>query len=141
MTDTTRGIERPKPRPTDLSKPFWDAAKRHELHLQRCKKCGTHVFYPRFNCTNCGSRDLEWVRSSGRATVYTYTVARRPTHAAFAEKVPYVIAIVELEEGPRMTTNVVGCSPDDVAIGMAVQATFEDLDDEISLVMFEPVKE
>jgi len=138
VTDTTRGIERPKPRPTELTKPFWDAARRHELHLQRCSSCGRHVFYPRFSCPYCGARTLEWVRASGRATVYSYTVARRPTHAAFADRVPYVIAIVSLEEGPRMTTNVVGCSPDDVAIGMPVRAAFEDLDDEISLVVFEP---
>jgi len=70
--------------------------------------------------------------------VYSYTVARRPTHPAFADRVPYVIAIVELEEGPRMTTNVVGCEPDDVHIGMPVRATFEDVDEEIALVCFEP---
>ena len=138
MTDTTRSIERPKPRPTELSKPFWDAARRHELHIQRCTACGKHVFYPRYSCPHCGARGLEWVPASGRATVYSYTVARRATHPAFADRVPYVIAIVELAEGPRMTTNVVGCSPDDVHVGMAVQATFEDLDDEIALVNFEP---
>jgi uncharacterized OB-fold protein len=75
---------------------------------------------------------------SGNATVYSYTVARRPTHPAFADRVPYVIAIVELAEGPRMTTNLVGCAADDVRIGMSVRAVFEDLDDEIALVNFEP---
>ena len=130
--------ERPLPRPTALSQPFWDAAQSHELHVQRCTACGTHVFYPRYNCTNCGSRDLEWVRASGRGSVYTYTIARRPTHRAFAERVPYVIAIVELDEGPRLTTNIVGCEPDDVRIGMPVEASFEDVDDEITLVTFRP---
>ena len=130
--------ERPLPRPTALSQPFWDAARQHELHVQRCTACGTHVFYPRYNCTSCGSRGLDWVRASGRATVYTFTVARRPTHQAFADKTPYVIAIVELDEGPRLTTNIIGCEPDDVRIGMPVEASFEDTDDEVTLVTFRP---
>jgi len=138
MTDTTRSASRPVPRPTELSKPFWDAARRHELLIQQCRSCGRHVFYPRFSCPHCGARELSWVAASGRGCVYSYTVARRPTHPAFADRVPYVIAIVELAEGPRMTTNVVGGSPDDVAIGMPVRATFEDVDDEIALVHFEP---
>jgi uncharacterized OB-fold protein len=138
MTDTTRSASRPVPRPTELSKPFWDAARRHELVTQRCTSCGKHVFYPRLSCPHCGARALEWVPVSGNATVYSYTVARRATHPAFADRVPYVIAIVELDEGPRMTTNVVGCAPDDVKIGMRVRATFEDMDDDIALVNFEP---
>lgn len=136
--DRTGVVERPLPRPTPLSAPFWDAARRHELHVQRCMRCGVHVFYPRYNCPSCGSRELDWVTASGRGTVYTYTIARRPTHRAFADRVPYVIAIVELDEGPRMTTNIVGCGPEDVRIGMRVVATFEDVSDEVSLVMFGP---
>jgi uncharacterized OB-fold protein len=138
VTDTTRSASRPVPRPTELSKPFWDAARRHELRIQQCTSCGRHVFYPRLSCPHCGARALEWVPVSGNATVYSYTVARRATHPAFADRVPYVIAIVELDEGPRMTTNVVGCAPDDVKIGMRVRATFEDMDDDIALVNFEP---
>lgn len=140
MTDPTRGVTRPLPRPTELSRPYWDAARRHELKVQRCTRCGLHIFYPRFNCTRCGARELEWIRASGTGSVYTYTVARRPTHAAFADRVPYVIAVVELDEGPRMTTNIVGCAPDDVRIGMRVEASFEDVNDEISLVMFRPLE-
>ena len=138
MTDTTRSASRPIPRPTELSKPFWDAARRHELVTQQCGSCTKHVFYPRLSCPHCGARQLSWVPVSGKATVYSYTVARRPTHPAFADRVPYVIAIVELDEGPRMTTNIVGCPADDVSIGMRVRALFEDVDDEIALVNFEP---
>ena len=126
------------PQPGPVSQPFWEAARRHELVLQRCSGCEVHVFYPRYNCPHCGSRDLEWVKASGRAKVHSYTVARRPTHPAYAERVPYVIAIVELEEGPRMTTNIVDCDPDSVHIDMPVAVTFEDISDEISLVMFRP---
>ena len=126
------------PQPGPVSQPFWEAARRHELVLQRCSGCEAHVFYPRYNCPHCGSQDLEWVTAPGRGTVYSYTVARRPTHPAFADRVPYVIAIVELEEGPRMTTNIVDCDPDSVHIDMPVAVTFEDISDEISLVMFRP---
>jgi len=130
-------MERPRPNPTPLSRPFWDGTRRRELLVQRCRACGTHVFYPRYLCTACGSDALDWVRASGRGTVFTYTVARRPTHAAFADRVPYVIAVVELEEGPKLTTNIVGVDPEQVAIGMPVRATFEDVGD-VTLVNFQP---
>lgn len=139
MTGQQARPQRPLPQPTPLTAPFWKAARRRELMIQRCRACARHVFYPRVNCTHCGARDLEWVRASGRGTVYTYTVARRPTHPAFADKTPYVIAIVELDEGPRMTTNIVGCDPEAVRIGMAVEAVFEDVSAETTLVMFRPV--
>lgn len=129
--------DRPLPHPTPLSKPFWDGAARGELWIQRCGECGTHVFYPRHLCTGCGSPELEWVRASGRGTVFTYTVARRATHPGFADRVPYVIAVVELDEGPKLTTNVVDVEPEAVSIGMPVQATYEDVDD-VTLVNFRP---
>ncbi len=131
-------VPRPLPRPTQVSAPYWEAARRHELAIQRCASCQRHVFYPRLNCPACGSRQLDWVTASGRGTVYTYTIARRPTHPAFAGRTPYVIAIVELEEGPRMTTNIVGCDPDSVQIGMPVEAAFEDVNPDSTLVVFRP---
>ncbi|MDR7551332.1 MAG: Zn-ribbon domain-containing OB-fold protein [Armatimonadota bacterium] len=140
MTGEPAGPRRLLPQPSPLTAPFWQAARRRELLVQRCCACAGFVFYPRWNCPHCGARDLEWVRVSGRGTVYTYTVARRPTHPAFADRVPYVIAIVELEEGPRMTTNIVGCDPDTVRIGMPVEAVFEDMSEDITLVMFRPVR-
>lgn len=139
MTGEQARPQRPLPQLTPLSAPFWEAARRRELMIQRCRACARHIFYPRLNCTHCGARDLEWVRALGRGTVYTYTVARRPTHPAFTDKTPYVIAIVELDEGPRMTTNIVGCDPEAVRIGMAVEAVFEDVSAETTLVMFRPV--
>lgn len=128
---------RPLPNPTPLTRPFWDGARRRELCIQRCRACRSFVFYPRYFCTVCGSDALEWVQASGRGTVFTYTVARRPTHEAFADRVPYVIAVVELEEGPKLTTNIVGVDPEQVAIGMPVHATFDDVGD-VTLVLFQP---
>ncbi len=128
----------PLPHPSPLTQPFWDATARGELLLQRCGACGAHVFYPRHNCTACGARALEWVPARGTGSLYTYTVARRPTHAGFADRVPYVIAVVELDEGPRMTTNLVDCVPDDVSIGMRVEVAFGELHDGLRLPYFRP---
>ena len=130
--------KKPLPRPTAASLPFWEAAKRHELQIQRCSSCGAHIFYPREVCPECLSSDLNWMKVSGKGTVYSYTIAQAPTHPAFAEDIPYVIAIVELAEGPRLTTNITGCQPEEVRVGMPVMATFDDVTPEMTLVKFRP---
>lgn len=135
---TQQARPKPLPLPTPITQPFWDAAKQHRLSLQYCTSCGRYVFYPRAICPYCGASELEWRDASGRGTVYSFTIARRPTARSFEPDVPYVIAIVELEEGPHMMTNVVGCAPEEVRIGMAVEATFEEASDEITLVKFRP---
>ena len=90
-------------------------------------------------CPHCGATELRWEEASGRGEVHTFTVARRPTHPAFAGQEPYVIAVVELEEGPRVTTNVVGCEPEDVRVGMPVELTFEEKgEDGFALPLFRP---
>ena len=129
---------KPLPHPNEVSQPFWDAAKRHELQIQRCNACGTYIFYPREACPECLAADLIWIPVSGKGKLYSYTIAQAPTHPAFADDVPYVIAIVELEEGPHITTNLVSCPPDQVAIGMPVVASFEDVNAEMTLVKFRP---
>ena len=129
---------KPLPHPNEVSQPFWDAAKRHELQIQRCNACGTHVFYPREACPDCLTADLIWIPVSGKGRLYSYTIAQAPTHPAFADEVPYVIAIVELAEGPHITTNLVGCPPDQVTIGMPVVASFEDVNADMTLVKFRP---
>jgi len=130
--------KKPLPRPTAASLPFWEAAKRHELQIQRCGSCGAHIFYPREVCPECLSSDLNWMKVSGKGTVYSYTIAQAPTHPAFAEDIPYVIAIVELAEGPHLTTNITGCQPEEVRVGMPVMATFDDVTPEMTLVKFRP---
>lgn len=126
------------PEPTPVTKPFWEAAHKHVLSIQRCMDCRMHVFYPRGLCPGCGSDALEWVQASGKGTVYSFTIARRPTARELADKVPYVIAIVELDEGPHMASNVVDCDVESVRVGQPVQAVFEDVSDEITLVHFRP---
>jgi uncharacterized OB-fold protein len=131
-------VPRPVPTPSPHSAPFWTAAREHRLVIQHCTRCGTLQHYPRPWCTTCMSEELDWVESPGRGTVYSFTVVRRTGHLAFVGQVPYVYALVDLDEGPRFTTNVVGCPVDDVDIGMRVRACFEDVDDTTSVILFEP---
>ena len=132
-------MSRPRPTPSPTTRPFWDATAECRFLLQRCPRCSAVQFYPKATCTTCGSLELGWEEASGKGTVHTFTVARRPTSAAFAEAVPYVVAIVELAEGPRVTANVVGGDVDDVHVGMAVEIDWDEPgDDGIRLPLWRP---
>jgi len=132
------GYLKPIPVPDEISKPFWQGCQRQELLLQKCRDCGRFQFYPRPLCINCMSQRLAWVRSSGKGTVHTFTVIHQNVTPGFAQEVPYVFAIVELTEGVRLTTNIVGCAPKDVYIGMPVAVVFEPISPEITLPKFRP---
>jgi hypothetical protein len=132
---------RPIPPTSELTEPYWDSARRGELAVQHCASCGARPFPPRARCPSCGAPELEWAPVSGRGTVYSYTVVRRAPHPVFAAQLPLVVAIVELEEGPRMVTNLVGCDPADLEVGMAVEARFEPIDDtDMLLPVFTPTR-
>lgn len=131
-------FSKPLPSPTDLSRPFWDGARAHKLMLQRCRDCRVYRFTPQILCRECHSEDYDWEEVSGRGTVWSWSTIYRPQSPAFSEDVPYIEAIVELEEGPKMLTNVVGVSPDEIYIGQPVEVHFEDATDEISLPKFRP---
>lgn len=130
--------EKPLPAIDAESRPFWQAARERRLAIMRCRDCGKAFFYPRTLCPDCHSAAVEWMNASGRGTIYTFTVARRPAGPAFKADVPYVVALVELEEGPRLMTNIVGAEIDGLRIGQAVKAVFEDVTDEVTLVKFAP---
>ena len=127
---------KPLPKPSPTSRPFWEAAKRHELMLQHCNSCRAFIYYPRDLCPYCMSDQLEWERMSGRGKVYSYTVVRRASTRSFADA-PYVLAIVELDEGVRMTTDIVA-APEAVKVGMPVAVYFDDVTPEHTLVKFKP---
>ncbi|MBI5946561.1 MAG: Zn-ribbon domain-containing OB-fold protein [Chloroflexi bacterium] len=128
----------PIPVPTPVTKPFWDATREHRLLLQRCGK--GHVFYyPRTHCPECLSVEWEWFEASGRGRLYSYTVARRAQGPEFAEDVPYIIAAITLEEGPRMTSLLVEADPDNVAIDGAVEVAWDDVSPDISMPYFRPL--
>ena len=132
------GYAKPLPTPSPDSRPFWEAAKRHELHLQWCRACDVFVYYPRHRCPQCLGATLEWRRVSGTGIVYSYTVVRRTNSKTFVADLPYVLAIVELAEGPRLTTNIVGCAPEAVHCGMRVAVSFDDVTPDVALVKFRP---
>jgi uncharacterized OB-fold protein len=129
---------KPLPRVDEESKGFWEACRRHELYVQRCGRCGALRHYARALCPGCLSERVEWARCSGKGTVYTFTVTYQNQAAGFRDELPYVLAYVELEEGVRMLTNVVGCKPEDVRIGMRVEVVFEDVTPEATLPKFRP---
>ena len=131
-------IDRPLPTPDAATGPYWAAAQAHRLAMPRCRDCGHYHFYPRTLCPQCSSAQLEWKDCSGDGVVYSFTVIHRAPSPAFAAAVPYVVAVVQLAEGPRLMTNITGCVPDVVRIGMPVRVTFQKVSDEISLPMFEP---
>ena len=113
-----------EPEPGPDGAPFWQAAAEGRLVLPRCQACGTYIWYPRTFCPACRSIGVDWVPASGRGTVYSFTVAQRG-NGPWAGRAPYVIAYVELDEGPRVMTNLVGVDPETVRIGDAVTAVFE----------------
>ena len=132
-------MRRPRPTPSPTTEAFWAATAADRFLLQRCRACGEAQFYPKTTCTTCGSDSLDWEAASGRGTLHTFTVARRATHPAFEGAEPYVVAIVELAEGPRVTGNIVDCAVDDVRIGMAVELIWDEQDaDGIRLPLWHP---
>ena len=141
MQQIAHAETRPLPTPNGFSQPFWDAAHQHSLRLQRCDVCNTVRFYPRPRCPTCLSDAATWTEMSGRGSVYSFTVVHRPLARWFADRMPLVVAVVELDENVRMMTNIAGCEPDDVVVGMRVQVTWHDADDEITLPWFEPESE
>jgi uncharacterized protein len=128
--------QRPLPQPTRITQPYWDAAKDHRLVVQQCGCCKARQFYPREFCTACLSDSIEWIESAGRGTVYTYTINRRPSNAALSEKVPYVVAMIDLDEGVRMMANIVECSAEAIRLGARVRVCFEPVSPEITLPQF-----
>lgn len=129
--------DRPVPLPDNISRAYWEAAGRGELLYQECPDCGQRQLYPRALCTSCAGTP-EWRTSSGRGTVHTFTVIRQNWADPFREMLPYVVAMVELDEGPRLMSNVTDCPPGDVHVGMPVEAWFQPVEDGIALPMFRP---
>ena len=134
MTDTA--YTKPLPIVDPGSKPFWDAAREHRLLIPRCNACGKHHFYPRELCPHCFSDDLTWVDACGQGEIYSFTIARMPAGPVFAPDVPYVIAMIALDEGPRMLTNLVVSNVDTVRIGDRVAVEFDDVTPEVTLPKF-----
>lgn len=127
---------RPMPVATEATQAFWDAARAHRLVVQRCTQCGQRQFFPRAFCQRCLAADLQWETCSGQGSIYTYTVNHRAANAHMADKTPYVVAIVTLDEGVRMMSNIVDCRHEDVRIGARVTVSWLDTAGQPTLPQF-----
>jgi uncharacterized OB-fold protein len=127
---------------TVLTREFWESAKKRQLVFQYCSTCNALQAYPKPWCSECGSEKLSWKELSGKGTVYSYTVPRQvvDNSPAFEERLPFVVAVVQLEEGPRLISNIVGLPPEEIRIGMKVKVCFEDVSPEIALPKFHPLQ-
>lgn len=129
-------IPKPKPRPAPESLPYWQAARDHRLALPKCDDCGKFWFPPTRTCPHCLSSRFQFSDVSGKGKIYSFVTYHRVYRPAFAQDVPYVVALIELDEGPRLLSNIIGVSPDEVACEMKVEVVFDDYDEEISIPKF-----
>ena len=132
---------RPLPSLKELdTKPFWEATKQQQLTFQECEDCGEVVFYPRAHCTACLGRSLRWRTSRGEGAIYTWSVVRQSYHPFFRTRVPYAVAWIDLDEGPRLLSNVVGVGDPatDVEVGQRVRVEWE-VHEELSIPLFRPI--
>ena len=128
----------PVPDVSTETAPFWEATAEGTLLLPRCVQCDTVIWYPKSFCSACGSLDVTWFPASGRGSVYSFTIVRRPA-PPYDRSAPFVVAYVELDEGPRVLTNIVECEPDAVEVGMPVEVVFHDTGEGRALYRFRPV--
>jgi uncharacterized OB-fold protein len=129
---------KPLPRPSAESAPFWEAARAHVLKLQKCGACGRFWFPPSTRCAHCLSDDFAWEAVSGRGRVFSFVTYRRLYHKGWEGELPYVVAVVELDEGPRLLTTLTGVAAEDVACDMPVAVAFDDVTDTVTLPKFAP---
>lgn len=134
----SEAYQKPIPAMQPWSEAFWKGTKQHKLLIQECNDCKAKIFYPRKYCPECWSADLGWSEASGKAKVYAQTTMMDMVEPKFWGDLPYVLALVDLEEGVRMMTRIVECEPEEVHIGMDVEVVFEDISDECALPFFKP---
>jgi uncharacterized OB-fold protein len=131
--------QKPLPQPNADDRYFWDGCREHRLLFQKCPKCGLVRWPPSIICPACHAEDTEVIEASGRGKVYTYAVYHQVYHPGFEGEIPYVTAVIELEEGPHFLSNIIGCAPGEVECGMPVEVVWEDVNREYSLPKFRPV--
>lgn len=129
-------VDLPRPNPSEEGQPFFDYLKEGELRIQRCAACSKFRHPPQPMCSSCGSFDSEWVKVSGKGSVYSYVVTRQAIHPALVDRVPFLTVSVALDEGPHVTSNLLDVDPDDVQIGMPVTLEIVDKGDGLILPMF-----
>ena len=131
--------KKPIPVPSPESQPYWDGLREQRLMMPRCDDCKRYWFPPSLLCPRCNSANWRWTKTNGRGRIYSYVVYHRVYHPAFAQEVPYTVAVIELDEGPRMYSNVIGVPPDQLSCDMKVEVAYEPITDQITLPKFKPV--
>jgi uncharacterized OB-fold protein len=124
---------------TTENKPFWDAAKRHELIAYKCLNCGTYYSLPT-DCLVCDAPKMDWVKVSGKGQVFTFVIYHQLYHPGWKDEIPYNVCWIKLDEGPVLMSNVIECKNEDIYIGMPVEVVFDDVTEEVTLPKFKPVK-
>jgi hypothetical protein len=130
---------KPIPVPSTESQPYWDGLREHKLLMPRCDSCDCYWFPPSLHCPRCGSAKWTWTPTSGRGRIFSYVVYHRVYHPGFADEVPYAVAVIELDEGPRMISNVVGIPPDKLVCDMKVEVVYHPITPGITLPRFKPI--
>ncbi len=135
-----KDYKKPLPHLDEENRWFFEACARHQLVLQKCSSCGTVRFYPRALCPSCTSSKTDYVPASGRGRVYTFTVTYQNQAPGFRDELPYVMAYVELDEGPRILTNIINTPPGEVKIDLPVEVVFEDIDENLAIPKFQRIQ-
>lgn len=130
--------QKPLPQINADNKPFWDGCKQHRLRFQKCTNCAHVRWPPSIICPECHSSETKWIVAGGKGKVYSFAVYHHAFHKTFENDIPYVVAIVSLDEGPHILSNIIGCSPEDVRCDMPVEVTWDDVTEEFSLPKFKP---
>ena len=130
---------KPLPIINDDNRQYWEYCQQHELGMQKCHDCGYIRFPPGFICPQCHSMEAGWVKLSGRGKIFSFVVYRVSYHSSYADDIPYVVAVIQLAEGPRMESNITGIKVEDLKVDMPVEVYFDDVNDEVSLPKFKPV--
>jgi uncharacterized OB-fold protein len=130
--------KKPLPVPSSESKPYWDALRERRLMIPRCDECKEFWFPPSFLCPHCSSAKWTWAQASGKGRIFSYVVYHRVYHPGFADEVPYAVAVIELAEGPRMISNVVGIAPEKLVCDMPVEITYVDITEDRTIPKFRP---
>jgi uncharacterized OB-fold protein len=130
--------DKPLPKVNADNKPFWDGCKAHQLRFQKCRDCGLVRWPASLICPQCHSQNTDWITSAGKGKLYSYVIYRVAYHPGFEDDLPYVVGIVELEEGLHLLTNIIGCNLEEMVCDMRVEVTWDDITENFSLPKFQP---
>lgn len=140
MAETSELFAKPLPLITPTTKPFWDGLREEVINLQFCSSCDRHIFYPRSHCPSCLTPEIDWQPISGEGTLHTFTITSQPTAPHFADEVPQMLAMVDLDAGIRMTSTLANVSRENIKVGMRLQPFFDHVNEVVTLLRFQPAR-